>query len=82
MKLTNPNPRKYQITARQNKDANKYRVQVKHMNPLEKKGRRVWSFTVYDTNLNEIKDVLVKAFEDYTGEEFPIDQKRDLQILE
>lgn len=54
---------------------NQFRVEAKQTEG-EVKGNRVWSFTVYDTTLEEMRKLLTGVFEQLTGDKLPQHHKR------
>lgn len=68
MKLKNPRPRTVQVKVRYETDKDQHRIQITQTNP--KKGKTIWSCTVYDTDLEEVKNLIIKTLEDHTNEKF------------
>ncbi len=60
---------------------NNIRIEVKDKDK-ENKGRKVFSFTIYGTTLEDVMRFMVTAFEKRTGNEFNPKIKQELGMLD
>lgn len=71
-------PERIRVIAKKQPHDNNIRVEVK---ANSKEGRKVFSFNLYDTSLDEVMKTLIITFEKKTKEDFPNKIKSELGIV-